>query len=106
MPLRETDWILRSVLVVNLAVLVLTCIPGFSGIGQVPGYADRLLGGFRLGGWRADVVWMCVSTCVIAAAAFPGPGIERPRRRTAILCRMWLPCFGAYLGYIVTHMFG
>lgn len=104
--MSTTDRALRSLLAVDLVLLVLTFIPAFSGIGQQPGLADRLWGGVRLGGWRADVVWMCGSSLLIVASGLPRRTIPGLRRTTVVLCRLWLPCFAIYLGYTLTHMFG
>lgn len=103
---RAIDWVLRGVLAVNLVILVLSFTPWFSGIGPELGVADRLLGSYRPGGWRADVAWMFVSTALIAIFALGGSDQSRSRKTTVILCRVWLVCFVVYLGYVLTHMFG
>jgi hypothetical protein len=93
--------------VVNLALLVLTFVPAFSGIGSnASGLADRAWGNIRLAGWRADVVWVCASTLFILLAAI-GPASERGiSGLTSALCRVWLGCFVIYGSYTVLHMFG
>ena len=93
-------------LAVNFVLFILSFIPAISGIGPKPGLFDRLWGNYRLAGWRADVVWMCVSTMFIV-----GGGIRWIARRgsvnpTAILCFVWLVCFYFYASYVVHHMFG
>ena len=102
-----TDWFLRGLVAVNLALLVLMFVPAFSGMGRnAPGLADRVLGNTRIAGWRADVVWVCVSTVVILPSAI-GPASERGiARLTSVLCRAWIGCFVVYGGYALLHMFG
>jgi hypothetical protein len=120
LQMSTSDWILRGVVAVNFGLFVLSFVPAFSGIGQPePGMADRLWGNFRFDGWRADIVWMSVSTawvlCVCLLRAYlvivvGGPTWTRergPRRTTSILCWMWLACFFfLYLPYTLMHMFG
>src|SRR4051812_41120029 len=101
------DWFFRGLVVVNLTLLVLIFVPTFSGIGSnAPGLADRVGGKIRLAGWRADVVWVCVSTmCILLAAV--GPASERGiSRLTSVLCRLWIGCFVVYGSYVLLHMFG
>src|SRR5262245_5005393 len=104
--METADRILGGVLVVNFTLFVLTFIPAFSGIGpgSEPGLADRLWGRIRFGGWRADVVWMCLSTVVVCVGGLRSA--QGPRTVTTILCRVWLVCFGFYFDYILVHMFG
>jgi len=104
--MRNFGWILRGLLAVDFALFVLTFIPAFSGIGQEPGLADRLLGNYRLGGWRADVVWMCASSVLIIAIGLPWIRENRYAIITRIAWFLWLACFSFYLIYIVIHMFG
>ena len=101
------DWLLSGLVAVNLALFVVMFVPAFSGIGgNGPGVADRLWGNYRLAGWRADVVWVCASTLVILRAAI-GPARDRwISRLTSALCRVWIGCFAAYVGYALLHMFG
>jgi hypothetical protein len=105
--MKPMDWLLRSVLAMNVVLLGLTFLPAFSGSGATPGLADRLWGDIRYGGYRADVVWMCGTTLLLIVAGVVlrtrQPGA---RRTTSLLCLYWLPCFAVYLGYTVTHMFG
>jgi hypothetical protein len=104
--MRIFGWILRGLLAVDFALFVLTFIPAFSGIGQEPGLADRLLGNYRFGGWRVDVAWMCASTVFIIALGLPWTRENRSAKITRIACFVWIACFPIYLFYIVIHMFG
>jgi len=113
------DLFVRGILVVNFALLVLSFVPAFSGTGREPGAADRLLGDYRLDGWRADLVWMWLSTawifCVCILRAYlvivvGGPSWPRARgarRTTSVLCWAWLACFVfLYVPYTFAYMFG
>jgi hypothetical protein len=104
--LELADWVLRTVIALNLLLFALPFVPGFSGIGPAPGLADRLWGNARLAGWRADVVWMAGSSLLILAGTSRWTGEASARKTTAILCLAWLPLFVVYLGYTLIHMFG
>ena len=104
--MRIFGWILRGLLAVNFVLFITTFFPAFSGIGREPGLADRLLGNYRFGGWRADVVWMCASSVFIIAAGLPWIVKNRPAKITRIAWCIWLVCFPLYLFYIFRHMFG
>jgi len=99
-------WILRGFLAVDFVLFVLSFIPAFSGIGPAPGIADRLLGNYRFGGWRADVVWMCASSVFIIAIGLRWIRENRSANVTRIAWFLWLACFPIYLIYTVIHMFG
>jgi hypothetical protein len=99
-------WILRGFLAVDFAFFVLSFVPAFSGIGPKPGIADRLLGNYRLGGWRADVVWMCASSVFIIAVGLPWIRENQSANITRIAWFLWLACLPIYLIYTVIHMFG
>jgi hypothetical protein len=99
-------WILRGLLAVDFALFVLSFIPAFSGIGPEPGITDRLLGNYRFGGWRADVVWMCASSVFIIVIGLRWIRENRSANITRIAWLLWLACFPIYLIYTVIHMFG
>ena len=105
-PMKIMGWILRCLLAMDFALFVLTFIPAFSGIGQRPGLADRILGNYRFGGWRIDVAWICASSVFIIAFGLRGSTENRSAKITKIACVLWIACFPIYLGYIVIHMFG
>src|ERR1700733_5586592 len=91
--MRIFGWSFRGLLAVNYALFVLTFIPAFSGIGRNPGLADRLLGNYRFGGWRADVVWMCASSVFIIATGIIWIRGNRSANITRIAWCLWLACF-------------
>ena len=104
--MRATDWIIRGLLVVDGLLFILSFVPAFSGIGPEPGLADRIWGHDPSGGFRGNVVWMCVSTVVILVGGLRPTAEPGAERTTSKLCFAWLACFVVYLGYVVMHMFG
>ena len=104
--MRDVDWLIRGLLAINVALFILTFIPAFSGVGQGPGVADRLWGSVRFGGWRADVVWMLVSSIVILFGGLRRTAERGAEKTTSNLCWAWLACLFFYLCYAVMHMFG
>ena len=63
--------LLRAVIFGNLLLIALSWWPWFEGTAVKPGEIDRLLGSFRLGGFRVDCIWLVLSTFVIFLAVFP-----------------------------------
>lgn len=103
--LRAIDFVVRSMIAIDLALLILTFIPAFFGTGPAPGLADRWWGRYRIGFWKIDVVWMCVTSIGILVGGLR-PTVERgSERTTSKLALAWIPCFFVYVGYIVMHMF-
>jgi hypothetical protein len=62
--------IIRGVIAVNLIMVSLSWWPWFEGTATKPGEVDRLLSSVRLGGFRADFVWLMISTLFIFLAVF------------------------------------
>ena len=58
--------VFRCIVGFNLGLIGLSWSPWFEGTATTLGAADRWFGAFRLGGWRADVVWLVLSTVAIA----------------------------------------
>lgn len=104
--------VLCAVIAVNLVLFVLTLfVPAFSGIGEQSGLADRLWGDYRSGGWRADVVWVFVSTLAILILwlAYVGTTSDKCTREYKLVfasCAIWMGCFVVYAGYVLLHMMG
>lgn len=57
--------ILRTTVLFNLILIGLAWSPWFEGNDREIGFADKLFGGLRLGGWRADVVWLFLSSFLL-----------------------------------------
>ena len=74
---------------INLLLVAFSWWPWFEGTATKVGAVDHLLGGLRLGGFRADVVWLVISTLLIFAAFFPfliAARKSRSARINALLC--------------------
>ena len=87
--LSPSEKIMRGTIVFNLALVALSWWPWFEGTAVRPGAVDHLLGAFRLGGFRADLVWLVVSTLFIFFALFPflfKARTSRFARTNALLC--------------------
>ena len=109
--MKVLGWVLCSVIGVNFMFFVLTFVPAFSGIGPDPGLADRLWGSYRVGGWRADVVWVFASSAVLFFLAVAYASSRSARRSRAYklvvtASTVWLGCFVVYIRYILIHMMG
>jgi hypothetical protein len=62
--------VLRSVFYINGLLLVLALFPWWNGDAKRPGFADYLLGSYRFGGFRADVVWLAFTTILFVSFCF------------------------------------
>ena len=104
-------WVLCALTTVNFVLFVLTLfVPAFSGIGEKPGLADRLWGN-PSGGWRADVVWVFMSTIAILILwlAYVESASDKGTREYKLVftsCAVWMGCFVVYVGYVLLHMMG
>ena len=109
--MRVLGWIICAVIAVNFILFVLTFVPAFSGFGEQPGLADRLLGNYRFGGWRADVVWVFASTVailILGLAYTQSTSVKGGRAYKLVVtsCTVCLGCFVLYVGYVFIHMMG
>ena len=62
---RIASFILRATVLFNLLLIGLAWSHWFEGNEQDIGFADKLFGGLRLGGFRADVVWLFLSSFLL-----------------------------------------
>jgi hypothetical protein len=79
----------RVIVAANLVLVALSWWPWFEGTAAKPGVVDHLLGALRLGGFRADFVWLVASTLLIFFALFPfafEARRSRSARVNALLC--------------------
>lgn len=63
-------WCLRSVIGLNLTLVLLSFSRTFEGTPEKSGVADQLFGRFELGGFRIDFVWLAASTAILAILLF------------------------------------
>jgi hypothetical protein len=91
--LRTWIVIVRCVLTLNFLLFALSFSVWFEGNSKQVGMADRLFENYRFDGWRADFVWLILSTgfILLALMAF---GISdkdfRSLRNTKWLCVAWI----------------
>ena len=87
---------LRAAIAINFIRFALSFSPRFEGTAASGGLADRIFGGYRLGGFRADGIWLVVSTCVIFLATFYFflSSKSDPKAKTdTYLCIAWVVAF-------------
>jgi phosphoglycerol transferase MdoB-like AlkP superfamily enzyme len=97
--------VFRCIVGFNLVLIGLSWSPWFEGTATTVGAADHLFRAFRLGGWRADVVWLVLSTVVIALAGllfvFKAKS-SRAVRIDVLLCAAEVLAFCSFVYRILT----
>jgi hypothetical protein len=58
------------VAIANISLIWLSWTSWFGGTAQHAGIADKLFGQLRFGGFRADIVWLCLSSAVLFFAGW------------------------------------
>jgi hypothetical protein len=84
----------------NVVLIALSFTPWFGGTAKAPGLADTLFGSIRLGGFRADIVWLFFSSIALFFAGISAAVTARQNRRArrvAILCGVEVFSFAFYL---------
>jgi len=90
---------------VAIANLSLIWFPWFGGTEQHAGMADKLFGQMRFSGFRADVVWLCLSTGVLFFAGWffiLQARKSRDARISAGLCVAEVLSFAMYVWHALT----
>src|SRR5579862_744101 len=88
-PMRYPRYFALVVAVANLLLIALSFTPWFGGTAKAPGLADTLFGSIRLGGFRADFVWLFFSTILLFFSGIVTAVTDRGNRlarRVAVLC--------------------
>lgn len=96
---RESGAI-RGIVLFNLAIVATSWSRWFSGDASHVGVVDRVLGNLRLGGFRVDVVWLVLSTGLLAVAFlyFVSQGIRsREARMNAAFCLCGVVAFCLFI---------
>ena len=97
--------VLRFVVGFNLVLIALSWWPWFEGTPTRVGAVDLLLGSFRLGGFRADVVWLFLSTAFIAVSGIGcirRAGSDPLSRINVLLCLIEVVAFCSLVYRVVT----
>ena len=92
-------WIIRSIVAVNFVRFLLAFVPSFEGTDKSVGAADTIFA-WRMAGFRADFVWLVVSTILVFLA-----GVyfifrikeDRTAKTDVILCAAWVVAFIIYI---------
>jgi hypothetical protein len=91
--------------IVNLSLIWVSWTPWFGGTAQHAGMADKLFGQMRLAGFRADIVWLCVSTGVLFLVGWffiLQARTSRSARINAALCVAEVLSFALYVLHVLT----
>jgi hypothetical protein len=97
--------ITRGVIAADLILVALSWWPWFEGTATKPGEVDQLLSSVRLGGFRADFLWLMISTLFIFLAFFSflkDARSSRSARITAALCVLEILAFCSFVYRILT----
>lgn len=95
----------RCIVGFNLVLIALSWSAWFEGTATRVGAVDHLLGSFRLGGFRADVVWLVLSTAAIALAGLIfllKVKDSQAARINALLCAVGVLAFCSFVYRILT----
>ena len=97
------NWIFRVIALGNIFLASLRWSAWFEGTDQRIGFADRLLGGFRLSGFRADFIWLVLSIPVfLAVSVF---FFSRMREIPTVRTNAWLSVIAALAsGLAIYHI--
>jgi hypothetical protein len=91
--------------VADLSLIWLSWFSWFGGTEHHAGMADKLFGQMRFGGFRADIVWLCLSTGVlffIGGFFLLQARTSRNARISAALCVAEVLSFAMYMWHAVT----
>ncbi|MBB5061428.1 phosphoglycerol transferase MdoB-like AlkP superfamily enzyme [Granulicella aggregans] len=95
----------RCIIGFNLVRIALSWSAWFEGNATRVGAVDHLFGSFRLGGFRADVVWLVLSTLAIALAGLLSLLKVRNSQKAridALLCAVEVLAFCSFVYRILT----
>jgi hypothetical protein len=95
----------RCIVGFNLVLIALSWSAWFEGTATRVGVVDHLFGSFRLGGFRADVVWLVLSTVAIAVAGLLSLLKVRNSQTAqinALLCAVEVLAFCSFVYRILT----
>ena len=104
-PKNLVQGVFRGIVVLNVILVALLWWPWFGGTAERVGEVDRLLNPFRVGGFRADCVWLVFSTFLIAVSLFVSLSKARASgtaRVNVYLCLIELFAFCSFVYRIVS----
>jgi hypothetical protein len=103
-PPSRFNLFFRTVIAANMLLIALSWLPWFEGTATKLGVVDHLLGGLRLGGFRADFVWLLLSTiaaCFALILFLMQASTNRATRINAYLCGLEILAFCSYMNHVV-----
>jgi len=104
-PSNNLERVIRAMIALDLFLILLAWFHWFEGSDGAPGAVDALFGSMRLGGFRADVVWLVGSSVAIGLSIpFLMDLMSSTRKATVLLCVVELPAFTVYLHRLFTHL--
>ena len=95
----KMKWIIRSIVAVNFVRFLLAFVPSFEGTEKSVGAADKIFA-WRISGFRADFVWLVITTVLIFIAGIYfllGIKEDRTAKTDALLCAAWVLAFFIYI---------
>jgi hypothetical protein len=102
---KRRDVLLRLTVMFNLLLMALSWSSWFEGSEHEIGTADRLFGGFRLSGFRGDLVWLFFSTAVLTLPFIYFVIRARENRRArfnAVWCLVGILAFCLFVYHVLT----
>lgn len=102
---NPAEMVLRSIAALNLSLILLMCCVWYEGTLGAPGISSAFFGRFRVGGFRADEMWLAVSTIVLFTAMPLVVKTTSPTRKlTALICFAEYLAFSLFVYRFVTHI--
>jgi hypothetical protein len=106
-PRRHTsDLLIRWVVSLNVLLVILSWFTWFGGNTQHAGVADRIFGQIRFANFRADFVWLIISTGALGFVFFYFLVQARRDRQSivnALLCLVGIVAFCVYIFRALTN---
>jgi hypothetical protein len=97
-------WLLRCVIGLNFLLFGLSFSPAFEGDEHTPGAADWIFNPHHTNGFRADFIWLVVTTILIFGAlcvSVPRMARSRSARVDVALSALWIVAFIWYVERIL-----
>lgn len=101
---RLSGLLLRCVIGFNILLIALSWSSGFEGTENEVGVADKLLGNFRVAGFRADFVWLLLSSIAVFLLFWfflPSVRASRSAKINATLCAIEIVAFAIFIHHIL-----
>ena len=98
--------ILRTVIGLNFVRYALSFSPWFEGSASVPGLADRLFNPNHTNGFRADFIWLALSTVLIFFAMFGFVPSFKDSQRSRVNVYLSLAWVAAFVFYLWRMLYG